>query len=71
MTANAMAADRDRCLAAGMNDHIAKPIEPRELFDKLLHWVRPADAAATAATTTPADATPEGRSEPSPTVDNS
>lgn len=38
MTANAMAADRDRCLDAGMNDHIAKPIDPDQLFAVLLHW---------------------------------
>jgi two-component system sensor histidine kinase/response regulator len=38
MTANAMAGDRERCLAAGMNDHIAKPIEPADLFGKLLQW---------------------------------
>jgi two-component system, sensor histidine kinase and response regulator len=38
MTANAMAADRDRCLEAGMNDHIAKPIDPEQLFRVLLHW---------------------------------
>ena len=42
MTANAMASDRDLCLAAGMNDHIPKPIDPRDLFLKLLQWVRPA-----------------------------
>ncbi|HOW61328.1 MAG TPA: response regulator [Candidatus Contendobacter sp.] len=41
MTANVMAGDRERCLAAGMNDHIAKPIDPQELFDKLRQWVRP------------------------------
>ncbi|MFO1421869.1 MAG: PAS domain S-box protein [Candidatus Competibacteraceae bacterium] len=41
MTANAMAGDRERCLAAGMNDHIAKPIDPQELFDKLRQWVQP------------------------------
>ncbi len=41
MTANVMAGDRDRCLAAGMNDHLAKPIEPQELCDALLKWVPP------------------------------
>jgi two-component system sensor histidine kinase/response regulator len=38
MTANAMAADRERCLKAGMNDHIGKPIDPDELFSVLLRW---------------------------------
>jgi CheY-like chemotaxis protein len=41
MTANAMQADRERCLAAGMNDHIAKPIEPDDLWKTLLKWVKP------------------------------
>ena len=41
MTANAMAQDRERCLEAGMNDHIAKPIAVQELVDKLQRWVRP------------------------------
>ncbi|MBT5830249.1 MAG: response regulator [Candidatus Latescibacteria bacterium] len=39
MTANAMAVDRENCLEAGMNDHIAKPIDPDDLFGKLLRWV--------------------------------
>jgi len=39
MTANAMAVDRDRCLAAGMNDHIAKPIDPDQLFGALIRWI--------------------------------
>ncbi|WP_426992577.1 response regulator [Methylomonas sp. CM2] len=42
MTANAMSQDRDECLAAGMNDHIAKPIEPDDLLALLQRWlVRP------------------------------
>jgi two-component system, sensor histidine kinase and response regulator len=39
MTANAMAGDRERSLAAGMNDHVTKPIDPEELFDVLLRWL--------------------------------
>jgi two-component system sensor histidine kinase/response regulator len=41
MTANAMLADREACLAAGMNDHLAKPIEPEDLFASLLQWIAP------------------------------
>ena len=39
MTANAMAADRERCLQAGMNDHIAKPINPETLALTLARWL--------------------------------
>ncbi len=41
MTANAMQADRDRCLDAGMNDYLAKPIDPDALWATLLAWVVP------------------------------
>lgn len=41
MTANAMQSDRESCLAAGMNDHLGKPIEPENLWQKLLRWVKP------------------------------
>ncbi|MDR1351456.1 MAG: response regulator, partial [Zoogloeaceae bacterium] len=44
MTANAMPGDRERCLEAGMNDHLPKPIEPEQLRVMLLRWIRP-DAA--------------------------
>ncbi|MEB3160588.1 MAG: response regulator, partial [Synechocystis sp.] len=44
MTANVMQGDRDRCLAAGMNDHIAKPIEPNVLWQTLLKWIKPQDS---------------------------
>ena len=39
MTANAMAGDRERCLEAGMNDHIAKPVDPDRLALTLAHWL--------------------------------
>jgi two-component system sensor histidine kinase/response regulator len=45
MTANAMQGDRDRCMAAGMNDHVAKPIEPEELWKALLKWIKPHPAS--------------------------
>ncbi len=41
MTANAMASDREKCLAAGMVDYVAKPIDPDELFRALLRWITP------------------------------
>ncbi len=41
MTANAMQGDREICMSAGMNDHIAKPIDPQFLFSILLKWIPP------------------------------
>ena len=41
MTANAMVGDREAVLAAGMNDHIAKPIVVDEMFATLAKWVKP------------------------------
>jgi len=42
MTAHAMAGDRDKSLAAGMNDHVTKPFEAARLFEVLLKWMPPA-----------------------------
>jgi signal transduction histidine kinase/DNA-binding response OmpR family regulator len=42
MTANAMVGDREAAIAAGMNDHIAKPIVVDEMFATLARWVQPA-----------------------------
>ncbi len=39
MTANAMAGDRELCLAAGMDDHVAKPIDPSKLIQALEQWL--------------------------------
>ncbi|MCP4114217.1 MAG: response regulator, partial [Desulfobacteraceae bacterium] len=41
MTASVMAGDREKCLEAGMNDHIAKPIKPANLYETLIRWIRP------------------------------
>ncbi len=41
MTASAMPHDRQDCLDAGMNDHVAKPINPVDLINSLLRWYEP------------------------------
>jgi len=49
MTAHAMAGDRDKSTAAGMNDHVAKPFEPEQLFETMLRWLAPAGPVAAGA----------------------
>ncbi|WNC67189.1 response regulator [Thalassotalea nanhaiensis] len=41
MTANAMAGDKEKVIAAGMNDHISKPINIRDMFTTMAKWIVP------------------------------
>ncbi len=47
MTANAMTQDKEKCVAVGMNDHIAKPIDPDDLFKALVKWIVPTSSSKT------------------------
>jgi two-component system sensor histidine kinase/response regulator len=60
-TAHAFKTDQELCLAAGMNDHISKPIDPEELARKLLAWVEPKERPSTAREVPPCT---KGRPEP-------
>ena len=55
MTANAMIGDREKVLAAGMNDHIAKPIRVEEMFATLARWLRPLGRTPAVVPPMPAD----------------
>ncbi|MBW1979919.1 MAG: response regulator [Deltaproteobacteria bacterium] len=46
MTAHAMKGDREKCLEAGMNDHVTKPIDPEQLFAALVRWIKRQEIAA-------------------------
>ncbi|MDO9118980.1 MAG: PAS domain S-box protein [Nitrospira sp.] len=48
MTANAMAGDREHCLASGMDDFVSKPVKSQDLHRVLTQWLPPSDNRAAA-----------------------
>ncbi|CAN5672610.1 hypothetical protein BH11PSE8_BH11PSE8_17310 [soil metagenome] len=64
MTANAFSEDRNACLAAGMNDHVAKPVDPGRMYDTLLRWLPKREMAEEAT----ADSAPGSQPPPAPEV---
>ncbi len=69
MTANAMEGDRELCVAAGMDDYVAKPIRVDELIGALQRSVRRADGEGTVAAAAPrVPSTPARPSEPRETT---
>jgi PAS domain S-box-containing protein len=69
MTAHAMRGDRERCLEAGMNDYVTKPVSPQALADTLARWLpgesaaRPTNASAEPVAAVPATAGPAAEPE--------
>ncbi len=54
MTAHAMRGDREKCLDAGMNDYIAKPVSPQIIAETLERWLAPQDETGDLTSETPA-----------------
>ena len=63
MTAHVLGEQREACIEAGMNDHVAKPIDVKKLWTVLFKWIKPRP-------TQPAQAKPDDAIEPAPPVDS-
>ncbi len=64
MTANALREDRARCIKAGMNDYLSKPINPAQLFAVLQKWYTPDLDTPAAAPREPAKSEPDAAAQP-------
>jgi CheY-like chemotaxis protein len=60
MTAHALVEERQRCLEAGMNDHVSKPIDPNALFATLVRWAKPRQAQSAGTEARPTKVTEDG-----------
>ena len=68
MTAHALRGDRERCLEAGMDDYVTKPVNPAALADALLKWLPGPELGAAPAEPEPPSAEPDPPATAEPTV---